>query len=88
VSSSAYKKALEAAGYLTPSGGAAPGFVTADDGSSATLKRVFADDRIGLKALAYSHTAVFRQVRAHQNRRFWFGKEVLNARASAAAKAD
>lgn len=50
MSSSAYRRALEAAGYLTPSGKAAPGFVAADDGSSAKLRRVFADDRIGLKA--------------------------------------
>ncbi|CAN5242429.1 hypothetical protein BH10PSE11_BH10PSE11_11100 [soil metagenome] len=50
MSSSAFKKALEAAGYLTPAGKSAPGFVAADDRASATLKRVFADDRIGLRA--------------------------------------
>lgn len=65
MSSPAFKKVLEAAGYLTPTGKAAPGFVAADDSSSAKLKRVFADDRIGLNADAvftaqHTPTSIFK----------------------------
>jgi hypothetical protein len=70
MSSSAFKKALEAAGYLTPAGKSAPGFVAADDGASAKLKRVFADDRIGLKADAVftaqnTPTSIFKDAGEH-----------------------
>ena len=50
MSSPAFKRALEATGYLTPSGGSAPGFIAAEDAASAKLKRLFADERVGLKA--------------------------------------
>ncbi len=50
MSSAAFKRALGATGYLTPSGGPAPGLISADDVASANLKRVFADERVGLKA--------------------------------------
>ena len=50
MSSPAFKKALEATAYLTPSGRPAPGFIAAEDVASAKLKRVFADERVGLKA--------------------------------------
>lgn len=70
MSSSAFKKALEAAGYLTAAGKSAPGFVAADDGASATLKRVFADDRIGLRADAVftaqnTPTSIFKDAGEH-----------------------
>lgn len=50
MNSPAFKKAMEATGYLTPSGRSAPGFIAADDTASAKLKRVFSDERIGLRA--------------------------------------
>lgn len=50
MTSQAFKKALEATGYLTPSGRSAPGFIAAADAASAKMKRVFADDKVGLRA--------------------------------------
>ena len=50
MNSPAFKKALEATGYLTSSGRSAPGFVAAEDAASAKLKRVFADEKVGLRA--------------------------------------
>jgi len=65
VSSPAFKKALEATGYLTPAGKSVPGLVTASDPASANLKKVFADDRVGLNADAVftaqsSATSIFK----------------------------
>ncbi len=50
MNSSAYKKALEATSYIMPSGRSAPGFIAADHATSIELKKVFADERVGLKA--------------------------------------
>lgn len=50
MTSPAFKKVLEATGYLTPSGRPAPGFIATADAASAKLKRVFSDDRVGLRA--------------------------------------
>jgi hypothetical protein len=54
--------------------------ISSDKGSFTFSVARFSTDCFSY--LAYSHTAVFRKVRAHQNRRFWFGEEVLNARAA------
>jgi len=50
VSSPAFNKALEATGYLTHSGKPVPGFISTDDTTSATFKKLFSDESIGLKA--------------------------------------
>ncbi|MDP1627376.1 class I SAM-dependent DNA methyltransferase [Parvibaculum sp.] len=65
MSSPAFKKVLEATGYLTPAGKSVPGLVTAGDPASANLKKVFADDRVGLNADAVftaqsSATSIFK----------------------------
>ena len=65
MSSPAFKKALEATGYLTPTGKSVPGLVTAGDPASANLKKVFADERVGLNADAVftaqsSATSIFK----------------------------
>ena len=65
MSSLAFKKALEATGYLTPAGKSVPGLVTAGDPGSAKLKRLFVDDRVGLNADAVftaqsSATSIFK----------------------------
>lgn len=48
--SAAFKKALEATGYIAPSGKFAPGLILAGHETSAELKKVFAVDRVGLRA--------------------------------------
>ncbi|MEQ8440540.1 MAG: N-6 DNA methylase [Alphaproteobacteria bacterium] len=65
MSSSAFKKALEATGYLTPAGKSVPGLFTAGDLASANLKKVFADEGVGLNADAVftaqsSATSIFK----------------------------
>jgi hypothetical protein len=65
LSSPAFKKALEATGYLTPAGKSVPGLITAGDPGSAKLKRLFVDDRVGLNADAVftaqsSATSIFK----------------------------
>ena len=50
MTSAPFRRALEATGYLTASGRAAPGLIVADDAASAKLKTVFADERVGLQA--------------------------------------
>lgn len=65
MSSPAFQKALEATGYLTPAGKSVPGLVTAGDPASASLKKVFADARVGLNADAVftaqsSTTSIFK----------------------------
>ena len=50
MNSPAFKKALEATGYFTPSGKSAPGFIAAGDTASAKLKKIFTDESVGLKA--------------------------------------
>jgi hypothetical protein len=65
VSSPAFKKALKATGYLTTAGKSAPGLVTVGNSAPANLKKVFADDRVGLNADAVftaqsSATSIFK----------------------------
>jgi hypothetical protein len=50
VTSVAFKKALEATGYLGTHGRTAPGMVPADDPRAATMRAVFSDERVALKA--------------------------------------
>jgi hypothetical protein len=50
VTSAAYRKALEATGYLDPQGRPAPGLTEASGDAPARLRSVLLDDRIGLKA--------------------------------------
>ena len=50
MTSVAFKKALEATGYLGTHGRTAPGMVPADDPRAATMRAVFSDERVGLKA--------------------------------------
>ena len=65
MSSPAFRKALEATGYLTPAGKSVPGLVSAGDPASAKLKKLFVDDRVGLNADAVftaqsSATSIFK----------------------------
>ena len=71
MSSAAFKKALGATGYLTELGRAVPGLLTASDPASFSLKKVFADDRIGLNADAVfsaqrSATSIFKDAGASE----------------------
>jgi N-6 DNA Methylase len=50
LTSAAFKKALEATGYLGTNGRPAPGLVAADDPRAAKMRAVFSDGRVGLKA--------------------------------------
>lgn len=50
MTSAAFKRALEATGYLGANGRLAPGFVSADDPRAARMRAVFSDDRVGLNA--------------------------------------
>ena len=67
VSSSAYQKALQRTGYLTPAGNNAPGLIDATNVASARLNPIFADQRVGLKADAVflaqnTATSIFKDV--------------------------
>ena len=50
MTSAPFQRVLEATGYLTPTGESAPGLMMADGATSAKLKAVFADERVGLQA--------------------------------------
>ncbi|MCO6426042.1 N-6 DNA methylase [Sinorhizobium meliloti] len=50
MTSAAYKRALEATGYLGANGRLAPGFMSADDPRAARMRAVFSDNRVGLNA--------------------------------------
>ncbi|RWO24867.1 MAG: SAM-dependent DNA methyltransferase [Mesorhizobium sp.] len=50
MTSAAFKKALEATGYLGTNGRPSPGLVPADDSRAAKMRAVFSDERVGLKA--------------------------------------
>lgn len=50
MTSSAFRLALEATGYLSPGGIAAPGLVAADDPRASKMRVVFTDKRVGLEA--------------------------------------
>jgi hypothetical protein len=50
LTSAAYRKVLEATGYLGANGRAAPGLVPAHDPRAAKMRAVFFDERVGLQA--------------------------------------
>ena len=50
MTSPAFKKAMEATGYLDLNGRPVPGLVPADDPRAARMRAVFSDDRVGLNA--------------------------------------
>jgi hypothetical protein len=50
MTSSSFRQALGATGYLTAGGRPAPGLTQAGDAEGAALRALFADDRVGLKA--------------------------------------
>lgn len=50
MSSPAFKKVLEATGYLTSAGNAAPGMTVSGSPGAMRLRAIFADERVGLKA--------------------------------------
>ena len=67
MTTAAFQKALRSTGYLTPSGGNAPGLVSANDAPSARLKAIFSNDMVGLNADAVflaqnTATSIFKDV--------------------------
>jgi hypothetical protein len=50
MTSQAFRRVLEATGYLGPGGRSAPGFTTAGDPLASKLRAVFRDSRVGLNA--------------------------------------
>lgn len=52
MTSAAFRKVLEATGYLAPNGLPASGLMPADDPRATTMPAVFSDERVGLRANA------------------------------------